>query len=100
HYSPAGSTIRVLLSQNEAETTQIVVENTGIEIPAEHLPKLFDRFYRADPSRRQQGAGTGLGLAIVQSIVQAHGGQITVTSNAGITRFKITLPPGVTSSDH
>lgn len=98
-YSADGGTVQISLNLKGGETVQILVENSGKEIPGEHLPKLFDRFYRADPSR-QQGAGTGLGLAIVQSIIKAHGGRITVTSNHGITRFQINLPQGPVSTDH
>ena len=58
----------------------IRVENPGLIIDPEHLPKLFDRFYRADPSRQHKGDGTGLGLAIVKSIIDAHGGTIIAKS--------------------
>ena len=69
-----------------------VPEIKRAEIPPEHLPKLFDRFYRVDPSRQRDGSGTGLGLAIVKSIIEAHGGNIGVDSSAGRTRFHISLP--------
>jgi len=69
-----------------------VVENARVEIPPEHLSKLFDRFYRIDPSRQRDGSGAGLGLAIVKSIVDVHGGNIDVASGAGRTGFQITLP--------
>lgn len=72
---------------------RIVVENPGPAIPAEHMPRLFDRFYRADPARREwRGEHTGLGLAIVKSIVDAHGGEIRAVSQSGLTRFEIRLP--------
>jgi two-component system heavy metal sensor histidine kinase CusS len=70
----------------------VSVENPGIEIPAEHLPRLFDRFYRVDPSRQRNGDGAGLGLAIVKSIVDAHAGTITVASDDQKTCFQLTLP--------
>lgn len=91
-HTPAGATVRVLLSTEDNGETDIVVENPGLEIPPDHLPKLFDRFYRVDPSRHQSEASTGLGLAIVKSIVVAHGGEIDVASSSQITRFRITLP--------
>jgi two-component system heavy metal sensor histidine kinase CusS len=68
----------------------VSVENPGADIAAEHLPRLFDRFYRVDASRQRDGeAGAGLGLAIVKSIVLAHGGSVQVISNAGCTRFQL-----------
>jgi two-component system heavy metal sensor histidine kinase CusS len=76
---------------NEAGQAVISVENPG-EIPAQHLPRLFDRFYTGDPARRASGEGAGLGLAITRSIVAAHGGSITATSEAGVTRFRVALP--------
>lgn len=91
-HTPAGATVRILLSTEDNGETDIVVENPGLEIPPDHLPKLFDRFYRVDPSRHQNEASTGLGLAIVKSIVEAHGGKIDVASSSQITRFRITLP--------
>lgn len=86
-----GGTVTVSLATNDGEAF-ITVENPGAELSPEHLPRLFDRFYRVDPSRRR--GGVGLGLAIVKSIVQAHGGQIEVISNEGHVRFRITLPTG------
>ena len=93
-HTPAGESVRVELNGAIPGEVQIAVENPGPAIPPEHLPRLFDRFYRVDPSRQYQGDGAGLGLAIVRSIVEAHGGTIGVTSSAGRTRFRITLPNG------
>lgn len=89
-HTPPGQTVRVSLGRN-GDTVTVAVENPGTEIPAEHLSRLFDRFYRVDPSRQRKGDGAGLGLAIVKSIVDAHGGSITVTSDDQKTRFQITL---------
>ncbi len=61
---------------------QVSVENPGTPIAPEHLPRLFDRFYRVDPSRQRKGEGSGIGLAIVKSIVVAHKGTVAVTSDA------------------
>ena len=91
-HSAAGETVRVGLDTAPDGTISIVVENAGAEIPPEHLSKLFDRFYRVDPSRQRDGSGAGLGLAIVKSIIDAHGGNIDVVSDAGRNRFQITLP--------
>ncbi|KMM83794.1 two-component system, OmpR family, heavy metal sensor histidine kinase CusS [Pseudomonas taetrolens] len=95
-YTPAGGTIRVLITAT-ASHLRISLENTGTQIPAEQLPRLFDRFYRADPARREGSSEhAGLGLAITQSIIRAHGGQIGCESQEGLTRFVIELPPGQT----
>jgi signal transduction histidine kinase len=62
---------------------RIEVCDTGRGIPAEALPKVFDRFFRVDSSRSQTSGGTGLGLAIVQSIITLHGGSVEITSQLG-----------------
>lgn len=73
---------------------QLVVEDTGEGIAPEHLPLLFERFYRADRGRDRDHGGTGLGLAIGQMIAQAHGGRISVESVVGKgSRFSVDLPP-------
>lgn len=71
----------------------IAVRDTGHGIEPEHLPYIFDRFYRADPARARDTGGSGLGLAVVKNLVEAHGGRIEVSStvNAGST-FTFTLP--------
>lgn len=90
-YTPRGGCVQVRLAQDAGQTC-ITVDNPGPTIAPEHLPHLFERFYRADPSRQSaSGEGTGLGLAITQAIVQAHGGQIDVASAQGHTCFTITL---------
>ncbi|MES2870036.1 MAG: heavy metal sensor histidine kinase [Pseudomonadota bacterium] len=91
-YTPAGGAIKVLIAASVANV-RISIENTGAGIPAEQVPRLFDRFYRADPARREGSSEhAGLGLAITQSIIRAHGGQIRCESQAGWTRFVIELP--------
>jgi two-component system, OmpR family, heavy metal sensor histidine kinase CusS len=96
-HTPAGGTVWIRLDQLKNGEAQIDVKNSGSDIASEHLKKLFDRFYRVDPSRQEFGAG--LGLAIVKSIVDAHGGKIAVTSAGGIAQFRIILPnpPGSAS---
>jgi signal transduction histidine kinase len=61
----------------------VVMRDTGIGIPAEHLPHVFDRFYRVDKARSRAEGGTGLGLSIAQSTIVAHGGRIELTSTPG-----------------
>ena len=91
-YTPAGGTITVLISEAAARV-RISIENTGTGIAPEWLPRLFDRFYRADPARSEGSSEhAGLGLAITQSIIRAHGGQIRCESQEGVTRFVIELP--------
>ena len=69
------------------------VEDTGKGIPPEHLPYIFERFYRVDAARSEGGKSSGLGLAIVKALVEAHGGQVSVESQVGRgTRFRLTLP--------
>jgi len=69
------------------------VRDTGVGIPPEHVPHIFDRFYRADPARSRTTGGSGLGLAIVKHLVEAHGGRIDVTSSVGGgSTFCFTLP--------
>ena len=76
---------------SDLKTVSMHIENTGDPIPAAYLERIFDRFFRVDPSR-QRVDGTGLGLAIAKSIVTAHGGVISAASNGGLTRFTMTLP--------
>lgn len=90
-YTSPGNPITVTMTDT-VENVQLVVENPGTPIPAEHLSRLFDRFYRVDPSRQSKGEGSGIGLAIVKSIIGAHQGKISVTSDAISTKFIICLP--------
>ncbi|MEX0915795.1 MAG: heavy metal sensor histidine kinase, partial [Wenzhouxiangellaceae bacterium] len=92
HHAPAGGYVRVALAASKNGGTRVSVANPGPTIPPEHIPRLFDRFYRIDPSRQQSDQGVGLGLAIVKMIVNAHDGSIDVVSAKGRTRFEIDLP--------
>ena len=85
--------------EDQGEFVRFDVTDTGIGIPEEHLPRLFERFYRVDKARSRAGGGTGLGLSIVKHIVEAHGGSIHVDSaqNRGTT-FSVVLPKGESSS--
>jgi two-component system OmpR family sensor kinase len=61
-------------------------------IPAEHLPRVFDRFYKVDLARTDRSSGSGLGLSITKAIIERHGGAISVTSRPGETMFDVELP--------
>ena len=89
-----GSTITIRLAQAGAEAS-LAVSNAGEWIEAEHLPRLFDRFYRVHASRSRQHGGTGLGLAIVRSIMNLHEGRVTVDSTVGgATTFSLIFAGG------
>ena len=93
-YTPLGGTISIQAGKT-GEFVRVAVADSGTGIEAEHLPVIFERFYRADPSRTRTGAGhrSGLGLAIVKQLVQAQGGQVGVESKPGSgSTFYFTLP--------
>ena len=74
-------------------TVEIAVSDTGVGIPEEDLPHIFDRFYRVDKARSRAQGGTGLGLSIAKWIADAHGGSLSVTSRVGQgSTFTISLP--------
>ena len=81
-FTPGGGDVRVTAHRVNG-SVQIAVTDTGAGIPAEHLPRLFERFYRADPARSRDDGGTGIGLAIARSVVEAHGGTIRAESEPG-----------------
>jgi two-component system, OmpR family, heavy metal sensor histidine kinase CusS len=91
-FTPGGGEVRLQIVDG-AQVVSVSVENSGEGISADLIPRLFDRFYRADPAR-QEGSSehAGLGLAITRSIILAHGGQIRCESADGWTRFLVELP--------
>lgn len=91
-HTPRGGTVTVGIVLGNNGEIGLSVENPGSDIPPEHLPRVFDRFYRVDPSRQPSGDGAGLGLAITHSITRIHGGRIDAHSAQGVTRFQISLP--------
>lgn len=90
-HSPPGAVIHVHIEQR-GEQARIAVSNPGAAIAADHLPLLFERFYRVDASRNNSGGNHGLGLAIVKAIALMHGGQVFVTSEAGLNTFGLQFP--------
>lgn len=91
-HTPSGGDIKVSVLTAADGGAVVSIFNTGEPIAPEHLPRLFDRFYRADPSRHRNGEGAGLGLAITKSIVNAHGGHVGVRSDTEGTVFEVRLP--------
>lgn len=90
-YTPDGGCIRVRIAERDAAVS-LSVENPGAEIDAAQRERLFDRFYRGDPARREGGSHAGLGLAITRSIVEAHRGRIACEASDGLIRFRMTFP--------
>jgi heavy metal sensor kinase len=91
-YTPSGGSVSVCLEHAGSEAVLRVVD-TGAGIGSDHLPHIFERFYRADPARNRADGGTGLGLAISKWIAEAHGGHISVESVVGSgTTFAVHLP--------
>jgi two-component system phosphate regulon sensor histidine kinase PhoR len=91
-YTPEGGSVRVRC-QIQGATVAVEVADTGIGIPRDDLPRVFERFYRVDKARSRELGGTGLGLSIVKHLVQSIGGQITVDSRLGAgSRFTVHLP--------
>lgn len=94
-YTPEGGrvTVSARFATPQQDYVEIAVVDTGIGIPAEDLPRLFERFYRVDKARSRELGGTGLGLAIVKHLVKAQGGEVAVQSVLGEgSRFSFTLP--------
>jgi len=91
-YTEPGGSVTLHLS-SQGECLVLGVEDTGIGIAAEDLPRVFSEFYRGANAREYAAEGTGLGLAIVKAIAERHGGSVAVESNLGHgTRFTVTLP--------
>ncbi len=98
-YSPENKRIWIQ-AENCDEATKIYIRDEGPGIPEQHLPRLFERFYRVDKSRSRKLGGTGLGLAIVKHIVLAHNGKVSVDSVQGEgTTFTISIPDNMDEDD-
>ena len=97
-YCGSGSTVR-LTAAVEGERASIAVADDGPGIAAEHLPRIFERFYRVDAGRGRDSGGTGLGLSIVKHLVEAMGGRVNVTSAPGKgSTFTVSLPAAGTAA--
>jgi len=90
-HTPAGGTVVLRLHEQEGSAV-LTVDNDGEPIPEEHLPRLFEPFYRVDTARNRTDGGTGLGLTIVRAAVLAHGGSCEVCNREGGVQFKLTIP--------
>lgn len=97
-HTPPGGSVTVVTrcdGDGEGRWVRIEVRDTGCGIPAAHLPRVFERFYRVDASRSRAEGGTGLGLAIVRHLVESHGGVVEAESEMGRgTTIRFTLPAG------
>jgi signal transduction histidine kinase len=81
-HTPPGGTVTVCAT-HESGGTRLDISDTGPGIPSDHLPRIFERFYRVDPARSRELGGTGLGLSIVKHLVEAHGGRVEARSQLG-----------------
>jgi len=92
NYTPAGGGITLSLEKTQPSAL-ILIEDSGIGIPQESLPHIFDRFYRVDKAKSREIGGSGLGLSICKWIAEAHGGTIEVSSRLGYgTKVSVRLP--------
>ncbi|MDO4269824.1 MAG: ATP-binding protein [Eubacteriales bacterium] len=96
-YTPAGGHIRLSAREVDGRRVRISIEDDGVGIPKQDVPRLFERFYRVDKARSREAGGTGLGLAIAKEIVEQHEGKIALASEYGKgTTVTITLPTDLT----
>jgi signal transduction histidine kinase len=93
-FNRPGGEVRVRAAFTPAGQIAITIADTGVGIPSQDLPRIFERFYRVDKARSRQVGGTGLGLSIVKHVVERMNGSITVESQLGRgSTFTLTLPP-------
>ena len=97
-YTPAGGEVSVEVAERDGEAV-LVVADSGVGIPGDDLPHIFERFWRGEQSRARHTGGAGIGLAIVRELVRAHDGRIDVESKPGEgSRFRVSLPTRAASS--
>ncbi|MBQ8922815.1 MAG: hypothetical protein IJ060_11780 [Oscillospiraceae bacterium] len=94
-YTPEGGSIRMVVNHDRKQQLRIVLSNSGNPIPEQELGKIFERFYRVDPSRARETGGYGLGLCVARSIAVLHGGSLTADCSSGVNVFTAILgtPP-------
>ena len=93
NYTSKDGSVGIKANLDGANEVEIKISDTGIGIDAEDLPKIFERFYRADKARSRASGGSGLGLAITQEIIARHQGSVTVESEVGVgSTFTVRLP--------
>jgi signal transduction histidine kinase len=97
-YASSGGTV-VLAAEQRGDTVLVSITNSGESIPAEDLPRVFERFYRVEKSRDRERGGAGIGLAIVKQLVEGWGGRVGAESSSGLTRFWFSLPQGSALAD-
>lgn len=90
-YTPKGGAVRLVMNRDKKQHLRIVVSNQGEAIPEHYIEKIFDRFYRIDPSRARETGGYGLGLCVANCIAKLHGGEITAESVNGLNVFTVIL---------
>jgi len=91
-YTPRGGSVAVRLQRTDS-ALRLEVEDTGIGIPKDDLPRIFEEFFRSANARSHTSDGTGLGLSIVKAVAEQHGGSVSVESEQGKgTRFTVDLP--------
>ncbi|HTR78679.1 MAG TPA: ATP-binding protein [Gemmatimonadaceae bacterium] len=95
-YTADGTIVVRATPSDEGDTVWIAVQDSGTGIPSDHLPRIFERFYRVDPGRSRDAGGTGLGLAIVRHLVESHGGRVRAESALGKgTTISVSFPAAV-----
>jgi signal transduction histidine kinase len=99
-YTPRGGRVTISVAKPDHECVEVTVGDTGSGIEPKHLPRILDRFYRADQSRSQYPHGSGLGLAIVKSIMSLHSGEATIASVIGKGTTAPPIPVGRSVRQH
>ncbi|MBQ7194075.1 MAG: response regulator, partial [Bacteroidales bacterium] len=91
-FTPEGGHVLVSLNRRQEDSVEVSVTDTGVGIPEDDIPRIFERFYQVGESHERETKGTGLGLSIVKELVDLHGGEISVSSDSNGTTFKFSVP--------